>query len=284
MPVARRAEDSFDGLPPARHGSNSGRMPVARDPEDSFTGLPPARRRASESSSTPLPPARREPSGGRRSAAETSFSGLPPARRTPSRSEESFSGLPPVHREADSGRRAARRSDPATTSASTTSSIPPVRTGADSPAAASLSMEESFGRMPSVRGPNDPFGDPPPRHGADSGTGGRRRAPEDSFATMAIEEGPGGAHRAEDLTPDFGVPAKRRRVNPELSSLRLVPAMSSVDESFERMQPARMPKHGRPEDYGFVPGARPGPEDSYDRMPPVDRPAHSTGGRRRARA
>jgi hypothetical protein len=224
-----------------------------------------------------LPPARREPA--RRS--EDSFSGLPPARRAASRSEESFSGLPPVRREADSGRRAAARGSEETT----TNSLPPVRHGSDTPAAASLSRQDSFGRMPSVRGPNDPFGDPPPRHGADGGsTGGRRRAPEDSFNTMAIDDGSRGAHRAEDLTPDFGVPPKRRNVNPELSSLRLVPAMSSVDESFERMQPARMPKHGRPEDYGFVPSTRPGPEDSYDRMPPVDRPAHSTGGRRRARA
>jgi hypothetical protein len=54
------------------------------------------------------------------------------------------------------------------------------------------------------------------------------------------------------------------------------------------MPAVRMPKHGRPEDYGEdygddygVPASRPGPEDSYDRMPAVARP---TGGRRRARA
>jgi hypothetical protein len=101
---------------------------------------------------------------------------------------------------------------------------------------------------------------------------------------MNLDNGHQGAHRAEDLAPDFGAPGKRRKVNPELSSLRLVPALSSMDDSYENLPPARMPKHGRPEDYGFVPSTRQGPEDSYDRMSPVDRPAHSSGGRRRARA
>ena len=85
------------------------------------------------------------------------------------------------------------------------------------------------------------------------------------------------AHRAEDLTPEFGRPPTRRRnPEPELSSLRLVPALSSVDDSIE-MPPVRMPKHGRPEDYGQVPPARGGPEDSYDHMPAIER----SGGRRR---
>ncbi|HEX6354573.1 FAD-dependent oxidoreductase [Actinophytocola sp.] len=276
-PAARGPEDSFGGMPPARRESGGRR---STGPEESFTGLPPARRatgRGPEDSFGSMPPARRAADNGRPSrGTDDSFSGLPPVlppiqresggRR---RAEESFSALPPVARESDSGRAPATRGPE-----SSFSSMP----------AASLSAEDSFGRMPSVRGPNDPFGDPPPRHGAESSTGGRRRAPEDSFSTMAIEDNHQGAHRAEDLTPDFGVPGKRRKVNPELSSLRLVPALSSMDDSYENLPPARMPKHGRPEDYGFVPSTRPGPEDSYDRMPAVDRPAHSSGGRRRARA
>jgi NADPH-dependent 2,4-dienoyl-CoA reductase/sulfur reductase-like enzyme len=59
--------------------------------------------------------------------------------------------------------------------------------------------------------------------------------------------------------------------------LKLVPAITTASDPFERR-----PKHGRPDDYDFdvvpVVRQRPGPEDSYDSMPPVRR----SGGRRRA--
>jgi NADPH-dependent 2,4-dienoyl-CoA reductase/sulfur reductase-like enzyme len=58
--------------------------------------------------------------------------------------------------------------------------------------------------------------------------------------------------------------------------LKLVPAITTATDPFERR-----PRHGRPDDYDFeslpVVRQRPGPEDSYDSMPPVRR----SGGRRR---
>lgn len=92
-----------------------------------------------------------------------------------------------------------------------------------------------------------------------------------------VQGGRRASHRAEDMTPEFGRPSQRH-VDQDLSSLRLVPALSSMEDPID-MPPTRMPKHGRPEDYG-VPSSRPGPEDSYDRMAP----ARAAGGRRRARA
>jgi hypothetical protein len=113
-------------------------------------------------------------------------------------------------------------------------------------------------------------------------SGGRRhRADDEVFDTIVQSADRRASHRAEDLTPEFGRPPKRREPDPDLSSLRLVPALSSMDDSIE-MPAVRMPKHGRPEDYG-APHARGGPEDSYDQMPAVERP-RSSGGRRRARA
>jgi hypothetical protein len=103
----------------------------------------------------------------------------------------------------------------------------------------------------------------------------------DSYDRLpAVPDNRRAAHRAEDLTPEFGRPQKRRGSDPDQGSARrLLPAMSSVEES---MPPARMPKHGRPEDYGHLPSSRPGPEDSYDQMPAVERRAASGGRRRRA--
>jgi hypothetical protein len=101
--------------------------------------------------------------------------------------------------------------------------------------------------------------------------------PSDSYDVSSSRRA---AHRAEDLTPEFGRPQKRRGVDPDQGSARrLLPAMSSVEES---MPPARMPKHGRPEDYGHLPSSRSGPEDSYDQLPAVERRAASGGRRRRA--
>jgi hypothetical protein len=279
-PVARHgAEESFSALPPARRVDDSGRR-SARGPQDSFSALPPARHV--------------DDSAGSRSARgpQDSFSALPPVNRTPAArhgAEESFSALPPARRVDDSGGRRPRGS-----------ALPPATRG----------PEESFSRMPAVRGPQDSYSSlPPARRVADElqtavdglpparlglasddgpatsitgmapvpgGSNGRRRA-EDRLPDRRA------SHRADDLTPEFGRPPQRREPDPDLSSLRLVPALSSMDDSME-MPAVRMPKHGRPEDYGDdygVPASRPGPEDSYDRMPAVARP---TGGRRRARA
>jgi NADPH-dependent 2,4-dienoyl-CoA reductase/sulfur reductase-like enzyme len=283
-PVARHgAEESFSALPPARRVDDSGRR-SARGPQDSFSALPPARHV--------------DDSAGSRSARgpQDSFSALPPVNRTPTArhgAEESFSALPPARRVDDSGGRRSRGS-----------ALPPATRG----------PEESFSRMPAVRGPQDSYSSlPPARRVADElqtavdglpparlglasddgpatsitgmapvpgGSNGRRRA-EDRLPDRRA------SHRADDLTPEFGRPPQRREPDPDLSSLRLVPALSSMDDSME-MPAVRMPKHGRPEDYGEdygddygVPASRPGPEDSYDRMPAVARP---TGGRRRARA
>jgi NADPH-dependent 2,4-dienoyl-CoA reductase/sulfur reductase-like enzyme len=270
---ARGPVDSFSGMPPVSRGSDSARMPVARrDPEDSYSSMPPARRsadsgrmpvaRGAEDSFSALPPARRDDSGRRSTrGAEDSFSALPPARR--SAASDSYSALPPARRD-----------------------------GAGMPA--TRSVEDSFGALAPVRrSSEDSYSAmPPTRHGIDSRISvddtavatstraGRRRAAEDSYSTMpAASDGRRAAHRAEDLASEFGRPPRRRSVEPEIS---LMPAMSSVDDLLE--PPERMPKHGRPEDYGHVPSSRPGPEDSYDRMQPIERSVHSSGGRRRARA
>jgi len=132
-----------------------------------------------------------------------------------------------------------------------------------------------------VRGDEDSYRALPP---ASTGGGRRRRAADDDvFDTIVAraDSGRRAAHRAEDLTPEFGRPPKRRGTDSDLGGKRHVPALSSMDDSIE-MPAVRMPKHGRPEDYG-VPGARGGPEDSYNELPAVERP-RSSGGRRRARA
>jgi len=168
---------------------------------------------------------------------------MPPARRS---SSDSYSSLPAV-----------RRSDETTVNGFE-------ETAVNGLSAARHRSEDSYSSMPP----------------ASRDTGGRRRA-EDSYSALPAvsSDSRHAAHRAEDLAPEFGRPPTRRTADPDLSSLRLVPALSSMDDSIE-MPPVRMPKHGRPEDYGHVPPARGGPEDSYDRMPAVER----QGGRRRARA
>jgi hypothetical protein len=49
-----------------------------------------------------------------------------------------------------------------------------------------------------------------------------------------------------------------------------------MDDAFDRV-----PKHSRPDD-DYLVRPRFGPEDSYDRMPAVERPVRSSGGRRHA--
>jgi hypothetical protein len=210
----------------------------------------PAARHGAEESFSALPPARRvDDSGARRSARgpQDSYSALPPATRGP---EESFSRMPAVRGSQDSF-----------------SSLPPARRVADELQTAVNGLPPA--RLGSDDGPATSITGMAPVPG---GSNGRRRA-EDRLPDHRA------SHRADELAPEFGRPPKRREPDPDLSSLRLVPALSSMDDSME-MPAVRMPKHGRPEDYG-VPSSRPGPEDSYDRMPPVGRP---TGGRRRARA
>jgi NADPH-dependent 2,4-dienoyl-CoA reductase/sulfur reductase-like enzyme len=297
LPPARRGgpEDSSAGMPPARRGvqdSSAAMPPVRRGAQDSISAMPPARRGAQDSFSA-MPPARR---GGPedsfdamppvRRGAQDSFSALPPARRNPS---ESVSGMPPVRRGAQDSFAAlppARRGGPEDSSAA----MPPARRGAQDsfsalPPARRGGAVDLTSEMPATRGDaQESYGALPPVV-PPSAPGGRRRADEDAYNTIVQGGGShhrAAAHRAEDLTPEFGMPPKRRRTpDPDKSSIRMVPAMSSVDDSIE-MPPVRMPKHGRPEDYG-VPSARGGPEDSYDHMPAVERP-RSTGGRRRARA
>jgi NADPH-dependent 2,4-dienoyl-CoA reductase/sulfur reductase-like enzyme len=251
LPAARRGpEDSFESMPPARRSAPS--APVSRrGPEDSFSGMPPARRGVQDSFSA-LPPARR--------ASEDSFDAMPPARRG---AQDSFSALPPASpRDAETS----------------VSAMPPVRRGVQPPAGP-RDAETSVDSMPPVRrGASDSYSALPP---ARSASGRRRAADDDAYSTMP-QTNRRAAHRAEDLTPEFGRPPKRRRdAGSDAGGARMVPAMSSVDDSIE-MPPVRMPKHGRPEDYG-VPSARGGPEDSYDHIPAVERP-RSAGGRRRARA
>ena len=176
------------------------------------------------------------------------------------------------------------------------SALPPARRAEASSSAmapARRASEESYSALPPARrGAQDSYSAPP---AATRSGGGRRRRPEDSYSALPavettdvavtriedtyVQDGRRASHRAEDMAPaEFGRP-KERHVDQDLSSLRLVPALSSMEDPID-MPPTRMPKHGRPEDYG-VPSSRPGPQDSYDRMEPA---ARAAGGRRRARA
>jgi hypothetical protein len=269
-PRARGAQDSRGGMPPARRGGpgSRGALPPARGAEDSFGGMPPARR------------------GG-----EDSFGGMPPARRG---AKDSFGGLPPARRGAqDSPSGRARRG-----AEDSFGSMPPARRGAT----------DSFDALPPVRrGSGGSRGDLPParrdatrtRQGADSGFGGGARGPEDPFAALAesLDRTPP-VERSVDETVVEGMPprrpakngptnggrAARRRaeerlsnsMDPALSSIRLVPALPSMDDSFDRL-----PKHSRPDD-DYLVRQRFGPEDSYDSMPAVERPVRSSGRRRHA--
>ncbi|MFL6126159.1 FAD-dependent oxidoreductase [Actinophytocola sp.] len=298
MPAVRGPQDSFNALPPARRSAHDSaeesvsRMPAVRGPQDSFSAMPPVRRggaeesvsrmpavRGPQDSFNAMPPVRRgaqDPaagaSAGRRSARgpQDSFSALPPAGRGP---EESFSRMPAVRGPQDSfsalppARRGSSDDGPETS----ITGMPPVRRSAG--------PQDSFSALPPVRRDSNDVAETSVTGMAPVSRGGRRRA-EDSYSRLpVVDDSHRPAHRAEDLTPEFGRPPKRRNVNPDLSGVRMVPALSSMDDSIE-MPAVRMPKHGRPEDYG-VPSSRPGPEDSYDHMPAVERP---TGGRRRARA
>jgi hypothetical protein len=138
------------------------------------------------------------------------------------------------------------------------------------------------------------------RRGADSGSG-RRAAhrTEDPFAALSepldrtppvegtadetfVEATPSRRHGKNG--PTNGGRAARRRaeerlsnsMDPALSSIRLVPALPSMDDSFDRL-----PKHSKPDD-DYLVRQRFGPEDSYDRMPAVERPVRSSGRRRHA--
>jgi pre-mRNA-splicing factor CWC22 len=231
--------------------------------------MPPARRGGDDSFSS-MPPARR---GG-----EDSFSAMPPARRG---AEESFGSMPPARRSAPATNGRASSSGGGRRRAEDSASrMPAARESYSRPAAR---REDSYDRLPAARR-EDSYDRLPAVRREDSYdqlsvTSTSVRA--DSYDRLpAVSDSRRAAHRAEDLTPEFGRPQKRRGVDPDQGSARrLLPAMSSVEES---MPPARMPKHGRPEDYGHLPSSRSGPEDSYDQLPAVERRAASGGRRRRA--
>ncbi|MFC4855008.1 FAD-dependent oxidoreductase [Actinophytocola glycyrrhizae] len=259
-PARRGASDSVGALPPVRRGgedSFGALPPVRRDAEASFGGLPPVRR-GGEDSFGALPPVRR--------GAEGSFGALPPAGRG---GGDSFGGTPPARRGEDLG------------------GLPPARRGA----------ADSFDAMPPVR---RAVNTRPPRGSGGAFGRGTARGPEDPFAPLdespdrtppisgsadeTIVEGMPPASRHRTGGPTNGGRAARRRaeerlsrtMDPALSSIRLAPALPSVDDTFDRL-----PKHSRPDD-DYLVRPRPGPEDSYDRMPAVERPVRSSGGRRRA--
>lgn len=264
-PVARGPQASAASMPAV---SRTNGKPVARGPQDSFGGMPPVRRGAQDSFSA-LPPAR---------GPEDSHDSMPAVSRTNGTSlargpQDSFSSLPPARRAETSAHR-----------------MPPVRGPERSSAGMPPARPAGGARRTNGAGLAPPPPPVPPALGtAETATGaippvrsGGRRHKEDMVLDTIVDMGDRHAsHRAEDLTPEFGRPPKRRNAEPDLSNLRLVPALSSMDDSIE-MPAVRMPKHGRPEDYG-VPVARGGPEDSYDQIPAVERP-RSSGGRRRARA
>lgn len=176
------------------------------------------------------------------------------------------------------------------------------------------SRDESFGVPAARRGPADSFDAMPPvrrrRSRHDSHNGSRAgfgqtdsRGPEDPFTPLAAAVGdsldrtPPAGGSADETAVDGMPPARRtasgptnggraarrraeerlsRTMDPALSSMRLVPALPSMDDAFDRV-----PKHSRPDD-DYLVRPRFGPEDSYDRMPAVDRPVRSSGGRRHA--
>lgn len=314
MPPARGAQSSHSSMPPARGASDSHRnMPPARGAQDSQRSVPPARG-ASDSYSS-MPPASRGTGGGGRRRAEDSFSGMPPARGggdsghlpTMRGPEESFSSMPPARHGAEdsySGMPPARRSAPPTNGRAPSSGGGRRRAEDSASRMPAARREDSYSRLPAARR-EDSYDRPPtaPRQNSYDQLPAARQLPaaqrEDSYdrspaattsfradsydrlpAVSVSDSDRRAAHRAEDLTPEFGRPQKRRSADPDQGSARrLLPAMSSVEES---MPPARMPKHGRPEDYGHLPSSRSGPEDSYDQMPAVERRAASGGRRRRA--
>jgi hypothetical protein len=259
---ARGAQDSRSGMPPVRRGASDSRRalpPARRGAEESFGAMPPARR-GDEDVTTALPPTR-DPLPGlppvrrtRSRGASDSFSALPPARRSTS---DSFDALPPVRRGA-----AASRSE-----------LPPVRRGAAEDSFSGLpparreatrnrrsadpfaALEESLDRTPPVEGSADETfieGMAPRRHGKNGPTNGGRAA----------------RRRAEERLSNS--------MDPALSSIRLTPALPSMDDTFDRL-----PKHSKPDD-DYLVRQRSGPEDSYDRMPAVERPVRSSGRRRHA--
>jgi hypothetical protein len=267
-PVRRGASDSRRALPPARRGAEEsfgGMPPVRRGEEDLTTALPPTR--GAQDSFGALPPVRRgQETRARSRGASDSFSALPPARRGAS---DSFDALPPVRR----GAAAASRGD-----------LPPVRRGA---------AADSFSGLPPARRETTRN-----RRGADPGFGGGARGAEDPFAALdePLDRTPPVERRVDETVidavpprhgkngPTNGGRAARRRaeerlsnsMDPALSSMRLVPALPSMDDTFDRL-----PKHSRPDD-DYLVRQRFGPEDSYDSMPAVERPVRSSGRRRHA--
>ncbi|GAB1514069.1 FAD-dependent oxidoreductase [Actinophytocola sp. KF-1] len=300
MPPVRRTADARSGMPPARGGV----PPVSRGPEDSFGGMPPARRGAADSRGG-MPPVR--------PGAADSHGAMPPVSRGP---ESSFGGMPPVRRGAADSRgamppvtRGAEDSFGAMPparggAADSRSAMPPARRGA--PESRGAAREDSFRDVPaSRRGPADSFDAMPPvRRGGTRAGFGRddSRGPEDPFPPLApavgdsLDRMPPVGGSADETSVD-GMPPRRatgaptnggraarrraeerlsRTMDPALSSMRLVPALPSMDDAFDRV-----PKHSRPDD-DYLVRPRFGPEDSYDRMPAVDRPVRSSGGRRHA--
>lgn len=204
---------------------------------------------------------------------EDSFGSMPPARRGPS---DSFDAMPPVRRGAEGSRGAmppARRTAPARGQEDSPAGAPPVRRAARRGTAHDAGS--SFGRG-SARGPEDPF--------APLEDSLERMPPVEVSVDETIVEGLPPASRHGKAGPTNGGRAARRRaeerlsstMDPALSSIRLVPALPSMDDSFDRL-----PKHSRPDD-DYLIRQRFGPEDSYDRMPAVERPVRSSGGRRHA--
>lgn len=296
LPPARRGvngpQNSFGGLPPVGHGpevSSGSLSPTHRGanrPLDSFSALQSVGH-GPEASSGALPPARRGANGvSVARGAQDSFGELSPSRRAANGSgdargvQDSFSALPPARRAGASstGLSPVRRSE--------ASGLAPARRAANGSAAVP-GAQDSFSALPPARRANgaaahiasETTSAIPPVIDADAtyvpgSTVGPHTTPAVSQTDVRRA-----AHRAEDLTPEFGRPPKRR--NAGSGGQRRVPALSSMDDSIE-MPAVRVPRHGRPEDYG-VPAARGGPEDSYDHMPAVERP-RASGGRRRARA
>ena len=239
-------------MPPARRGADSrgGLPPARRGPEDSFSGMPPARRggpparRGPEDSFDRMPPVRRGPDADDRML--TTIDQIPPADAT------TVDQIPPLGR-ADAGDRLppARRSTP--------NRVTPARKPATRRAAEDV-------QPPARRGAEDSFSGMPPARGGSPTNGGRaaRRRAEESLSRMV----------------PLGGDDRSRQADPALSKIRVVPALPSMDDVFDRLP--RAPKHSRAEDYDSVVRQRSGPEDSYDQMPAVERPVRSSGGRRRA--
>ncbi|MFI7674595.1 FAD-dependent oxidoreductase [Actinophytocola sp. NPDC049390] len=262
-PASLGPEGSLGAMPPARQGMADSRTmpPATLGPEDSFGGMPPARRDAADSRGA-MPPARR---------GEDSFGGMPPARRG---AADSRGAMRPAFREDPFGGVPAARCGPA----DSFDALPPARRPRSDRRGGARAGAAGFGRD-DARGPEDPF----TPLAAAVGDSLDRMPPVGGSADETTVDGMAPARRAAGGPTNGGRAARRRAeerlsrtLDPALSSMRLVPALPSMDDAFDRV-----PKHSRPDD-DYLVHPRFGPEDSYDRMPAVDRPVRSSGGRRHA--